>query len=135
MAAGNFVHLLAKPIARYTPLKFDREKAVVFSRKNMNWDVRPALEATGLAENGLGFLAVVRAGAQARVPVRKVIFVNAMIPKPGETARRMVGRDRSGRSGEARQRLSDKNNVASFRDGSDHNVRIYCETGVPVIAR
>src|ERR1700722_20884093 len=77
MAAGNFIHLLAKPIARYAPLKFDREKTVVFSRKNMNGDVRPALEATGLAENGLGFLAwLFRAGAQPvlRHVVQKICF-------------------------------------------------------------
>jgi Alpha/beta hydrolase family len=34
----------------------------------------------------------------ARAPVRKVVFVNAMIPKPGETAGAcMVERNRSGR--------------------------------------
>ena len=42
---------------RDTPLKFDREKAVVVSCKHMKGDVRPSLEATGLAENGFGFLA------------------------------------------------------------------------------
>jgi hypothetical protein len=36
---------------------------------------------------------------------------------------------------EARQRLSDENNVASFRDLTDDNVRVYRETGVPVVAR
>jgi hypothetical protein len=56
MAAGKFIHLLAEPIARDTSLKFDREKAIIFPRKNMNGNVWPALEATGLAENGLGFL-------------------------------------------------------------------------------
>jgi len=46
-------------------LKFYREKAVVSSRKNMNEDVGPALEAAGLAENCLGFLAwLFRVGAQ-----------------------------------------------------------------------
>src|SRR5215510_14979130 len=65
MTAGNFLHHLSEPFTRDTPLKFDREKAVVSSRKNMNGDVRPVLEATGLAENGLGFLAwLFRAGAQ-----------------------------------------------------------------------
>jgi hypothetical protein len=65
MAAENFFHLLSEPFARDTPLKFDREKAVIFSRKNMNGDVRPALEATGIAENGLDFLAwLFGAGAQ-----------------------------------------------------------------------
>jgi hypothetical protein len=54
MAALNFLHLLSEPFTRDTPLKFNREKAVVFSRKNMNGYVRPALEETGLAENGLG---------------------------------------------------------------------------------
>ncbi len=65
MATGNFLYFLSEPFMRDTPLKFDREKTVVFSRKNMNGDVRPALEATGLAENGLGFLArLFRAAAQ-----------------------------------------------------------------------
>jgi hypothetical protein len=65
MATGNLLHLLSEPFAHNAALKFDREKAVIFSRKNMNGDVRPALEATGLAENGLGFLAwLFRAGAQ-----------------------------------------------------------------------
>ena len=65
VATWNFLHLLSEPFTRNTPLKFDREKAVVSSRKNMNGDVGPALEATGLTENGLGFLAwLFRAGAQ-----------------------------------------------------------------------
>jgi hypothetical protein len=66
LAAGNFLHLSSEPFARDTPLKFDREKAVVFSRKYMNGDVRPALEATRLAENVLCFLVrLFRAGATA----------------------------------------------------------------------
>ena len=65
MATGNFLHLLSEPFTRDAPLKFDREKTVVSSRKNMNGDFGPALEATGFAENGLGFLAwLFRAGAQ-----------------------------------------------------------------------
>jgi hypothetical protein len=48
MTAGNFIYLLAKPIARDAPLKFDREKAVVFSPKNMNGDVRPSSVAAGI---------------------------------------------------------------------------------------
>jgi hypothetical protein len=55
MTAGDFLNLLSEPLTRDTSLKFDREKTVVSSRKNMNGDVGPALEATGLAENGLGF--------------------------------------------------------------------------------
>lgn len=50
---------------RDTPLKFDWKKTVVSSHKNVNGDFGPALEATRLAENGLGFLArLFRAGAQ-----------------------------------------------------------------------
>jgi hypothetical protein len=65
MAAGNLLHFLSEPFTRDTPLKFDREKAVVSSRENMNGNVRPALKATGLAENSFGFLAWwLRAGAQ-----------------------------------------------------------------------
>ncbi len=65
MTAEKFFRLLSEPFACDTPLKFDREKAIIVSRKNMNGDVRPALEATGLAENGLGFLAwLFGAGAQ-----------------------------------------------------------------------
>jgi len=65
MAADNFFRLLSEPFTRDTPLKFDREKAVVSSRKNMNGDVGPALEATGLAEDRLGLLAwPFRVGAQ-----------------------------------------------------------------------
>jgi len=65
MTAGDFLNLLSEPLTRDTSLKFDREKTVVSSRKNMNGDVGPALEATGLAENGLGFLTwLFRAGAQ-----------------------------------------------------------------------
>ncbi len=56
MATGNFLHLLSEPFAHDAALKFDREKTVVSSRKNMNGDFGPALEATGLAENDLGFL-------------------------------------------------------------------------------
>ena len=57
MATGNFLHLLSESFTRDTPLKFDREKTVVSSCKNMNGNVRPALEPTGLAESNLGFLA------------------------------------------------------------------------------
>jgi hypothetical protein len=57
MATGNFLQLLSEPFTRDTPLKLDREKAIAFSSTNMNGDVRPALEATRLAKNGLGFLA------------------------------------------------------------------------------
>jgi hypothetical protein len=64
MTTGDFLHLLSEPFTRDTPLKFDREKSVVSSRKNTNGDVGPAREATGLAENGLGFLAWFRGGAQ-----------------------------------------------------------------------
>jgi hypothetical protein len=65
MATWNFLHLLSEPFAHDAALKFDREKTVVSSRKNMNGDFGPALEATGLAENDLGFLAwLFRAGAQ-----------------------------------------------------------------------
>ncbi|MET4241318.1 hypothetical protein ABIB07_004549 [Bradyrhizobium sp. RT10b] len=64
MATGDFLNLLSEPFTRDTPLKFDREKSVVSSRKNTNGDVGPAREATGLAENGLGFLAWFRGGAQ-----------------------------------------------------------------------
>ena len=65
MATSNFRYFLSEPFTRHAPLKFDREKTVVSSRKNMNGDVRPALEAAVLAENGLGFLAwVFGAGAQ-----------------------------------------------------------------------
>jgi hypothetical protein len=34
MATGNFLYLLSEPFTCDTPLKFDRETAVVFSRKN-----------------------------------------------------------------------------------------------------
>jgi hypothetical protein len=62
---ANLPYFLSEPFARHAPLKFDREKAVISSCKNMNGDVRPAPEATGLAENGFGFLAwVFGAGAQ-----------------------------------------------------------------------
>lgn len=64
MAAGNFLHFLAEPFTRDTPLKFDRKKAVVSSRKNVNGNLSPALEATGLTENGLGLVAWLRAVAQ-----------------------------------------------------------------------
>ena len=65
MATGNFLYLLSEPFTRDTPLKLDREKAVISSRQNMNGDVGPVLEAAGLAENSVGFLArPVRAGAQ-----------------------------------------------------------------------
>jgi hypothetical protein len=65
MATGNFLHFLSEPFTRDTPLKLDREKAIVCSRKNMNGDVGPALETTGFAENSLGFLAwLFRTGAQ-----------------------------------------------------------------------
>ncbi|MGB6433145.1 MAG: hypothetical protein WBF59_03815, partial [Bradyrhizobium sp.] len=56
MTAGNFLYLLSKPFTRDTLLKFDRKKAIVFSRKNMDRDVRPAREAAGFAEHDLGFL-------------------------------------------------------------------------------
>src|SRR5271155_5914187 len=65
MATGNFVHLPSEPFTRHAPLKFDRKKAVVSSRKNMNGDFGPALEVTDLAKNGLSFLAwLFRTGAQ-----------------------------------------------------------------------
>ena len=70
MTAGDFLNLLSEPLTRDTSLKFDREKTVVSSRKNMNGDVGPALEATGLAEDGLGFLTwLFRSGAQHVTPV------------------------------------------------------------------
>ena len=56
MTAGNFLYLLPKPFARDTLLKFDRKKAIVSSRKNMDRDVGPAREAAGFAEHDLGFL-------------------------------------------------------------------------------
>src|SRR5579863_10767425 len=65
MATGNFFYVLPEPFPRNTSLKFDWKKSVIFSCKNMNGDVRPTLEKTGLAENGLGFLAgPFRASAQ-----------------------------------------------------------------------
>lgn len=65
MAAGNFLHRLAEPFTCNTPLKFDREKAVVSSRQNMNGNVGPALETAEFAEKNLGFLARLRrTGAQ-----------------------------------------------------------------------
>src|SRR6516165_3686708 len=39
------------------------------------------------------------------------------------------------RGREARERLSDENNVASFPDGAGDGVRIGGETGMPVVAR
>src|ERR1700756_5385520 len=65
MTAGNFIYLLSKPFTRDTLLKFDREKTVVSSGKNMNWDVGPAREVAGFAEDDLGFLTgLLRAGTQ-----------------------------------------------------------------------
>ena len=65
MTAGNLLYLLSKPFTRDTSLKFDREKAVISSRQNMNGDVGPVLKAAGLAENGVGLLTkLFRAGAQ-----------------------------------------------------------------------
>src|SRR5438046_163856 len=65
MTAGNFLYLLSEPFACDTPLKLDREKAVISSRQNMNGDVGPVLEAARFAENSVGFLArLLRAGAQ-----------------------------------------------------------------------
>jgi hypothetical protein len=64
VTASNFLHLLFEPFAGHTLLEFDREKAVISSRQNMNGNVGPALEAAGLAENGLRFLArLLRSGA------------------------------------------------------------------------
>src|SRR4029077_17886600 len=77
MATGNFLNLLCEPFTRNTPLKFYWEKEIVSSRKNAKGNVRRALEATGLGENGLGFLArLLRAGAQhvPRHVVQKVRF-------------------------------------------------------------
>lgn len=65
MTAGNFLYFLSEPFACDTPLKLDREKAVISSRQNMNGDVGPVLEAARFAENSVGFLArLLRAGAQ-----------------------------------------------------------------------
>src|SRR5215831_2432372 len=169
MATGNFLYLASEPFARDTPLKFDREKAVVSSRKNMNWDVGPALEPTGLAENGLDLLAwLFGTGPQhvLRHVVQKISFHikfcrvatarRSMFPRfdrsccappcasglTGLWDHRVDEHDHShGRTGtnkgyrKARQGLSDENNVASFRDRAGHDVRISCETGVPVVAR
>jgi len=70
MTTGNFLYLLSEPFTRDAPLKFDREKTVVSCRKNKNGDVGPALEATGLAENGVGFLAWL-AGSASRPAARR----------------------------------------------------------------
>jgi hypothetical protein len=65
MATGNFLNLLSEPFARDTPLKLDREIAVISSGHDMNGDVGPVLEAAGFAEDGVGFVALLfRAGAQ-----------------------------------------------------------------------
>src|SRR6202011_6020917 len=169
MATGNFLHLLSEPFTRDTPLKFDREKAIVSSRKNMNGDIRPALEATGLAENGLCLLAwPFRTGAQhiQRHVVQKVCFHikfrriatarRSLFPRLGRSRRappcasglarlwnHRVDKHHHPHRGaranegcrEPRQRLSDENNVASFRDRADDDVSIRCETGVSVVAR
>ena len=70
MTTGNFLHLLSEPFTRDTPLKIDREEAVVSSRQNVSGDVGPALEAIGLAENGVGFLAWL-AGSASRPAARR----------------------------------------------------------------
>jgi hypothetical protein len=168
MAAGKFIHLLAEPIARDTSLKFDREKAIIFPRKNMNGNVWPALEATGLAENGLGFLPwCFWTGAQhvLRHVVQKICFKikirRVAAPRRGLFPRfnraccappcagclaglwdhcvdehdHPHGRSRANEGcREARQRLSNENDVVSFRNGSDDYVGISCETGMLVIA-
>jgi hypothetical protein len=90
MATGNFLNLLCEPFTRNTPLKFYWEKAIVSSRKNTKGNVRPALEATGLCENGLGFLArLLRAGAQ-HVPRHVVQKVRFHIELRRVTAPRLV---------------------------------------------
>src|SRR5690242_13176881 len=167
MATRNFIHVLTESFTRDTLLKFDREKAVVSSRKNMNGDVGPALEATGLAEDRLGLLAwLFRVGAQhaLRHVVQKVrshiefsqvaaphrsLFPGfdrscCAPPGTGRFARfwdhrvdeddhpQRRARANKGR-GEARERLSHENNVASFRDSADDDVRILRKTGVPIV--
>jgi hypothetical protein len=65
MAAGDLLYVLSKSFTRNSPLKFDREKAIVSSRQNMNWYCWPALKAAGLTEDDVGFLAwFFRTGAQ-----------------------------------------------------------------------
>src|SRR3981189_2357962 len=65
MPTGNFLNFLSEPFTRDAPLKFDREKTVVSSRKNMNGDFGPELEAPGFGENVVGVLAwVVLTGAE-----------------------------------------------------------------------
>ena len=56
MTAGNLPYVLSNPFTRDASLKFDREKAVISSRQNMNGDVGPVLKAAGLAENGVGLV-------------------------------------------------------------------------------
>jgi hypothetical protein len=83
MATGNFLHVLSEPFTRDTPLKFDREKAVVASAKNMNGDVGPALEATGFAENRL---------ARVVVPGRRAMEALILVAeKGGPTMRARIG--------------------------------------------
>src|ERR1700733_12439851 len=169
MAAGNFLPLSPEPSARDTPLKFDREKAVVFSRKYMNGDVRPALEATRLAENGRGFLAwLFGDGAQhilrhvvqkvrSHIELRRIAaasrglfprFDRSCCAPPCTSGLARLrdhrvykhdhpnGRTRTNKGHrEARQRLSDENNVASLRERANDDVRICCETGLAVVAR
>ena len=56
MTTGNLLYVLSNPFTRDTSLKFDREKAIISSRQNMNGDVGPVLKAAGLAENGVGLV-------------------------------------------------------------------------------
>src|ERR1700722_9797165 len=169
MPAGNFLHLSSEPFTRDTPLKFNREKAVVCSRKNMNGNVGPALELTGLAENGLGLLAwLFRAGAQhvlrhvmqkvrSHIEFRRVAsprrslfprFDRSCCAPPCTSGLTGLwdhrvdehhhphGRTRANKGRrEARERLSDENNVASFSDSADDDGRIRCETSMSVVAR
>ena len=64
MTAGNLLYVLSNPFTRDTSLKFDRKETVVSPRKNMNWDVGPVREPTGIAENRRGLLAWLRTGTQ-----------------------------------------------------------------------
>src|SRR5579859_7535264 len=161
MAPGNFLHLLSEPFTRDAPLKFGREKTVVSSRNNMNRNVGPALEATGLAENDLGFLAWFFRAVAQHVVRHVVQEIRSYIELRRIAAARRSLFPRFGRSGcvppctsrlarlwdhrvdkhdhpqlrpqankrrrEARQRLSDENDVASFPDRADDDVRILCE--------
>ena len=70
MTTGNFLYLLSEPFTRDAPLKFDREKNGRLLPQEQEWGVGPALEATGLAENGVGFLAWL-AGSASRPAARR----------------------------------------------------------------